>query len=128
MAALFDNSVLDAALDEIGGANALHVCKGTPTDYASAVNPSNSLASVTLDSGDFTKADHATSGRQITVAAQGDVEVDANGTPAYYCLVNTSTSTLLAMTEVDDASPDLTSGSTTDIPAVTFSVADPTVV
>lgn len=124
MPALFDDTVLNASLNAIAAATTLHICSGTPTDFASV--GSNSLASVALTSGDFAQANHPTSGRQVTVAAQSDVEVTASGAPAYYCLVDTDT--LLAMTEVDSASPDLTDGSSTDIPAVTFSVADPTVV
>ena len=123
MPALFDDAVLDAALDEIATATTLHICEGTPADFT-AVGTS-SLASVALTSGDFTKANHATSGRQVTVAAKAGVSVAETGTPGHYCLVDGTT--LLARTEVNPASPDLTQNSTVDIPAVTFSVADPVV-
>lgn len=134
MPAFFDDTVvLDALLGGIDNATALHICKGAaPASYAAATG-TNSMATATLTSGDFTApANHATSGRQITVAAKSGVTVNANAgagaQPTYYCLVITASTTLVAYTEVDSGSPALTSGSTVNIPAVTFSVADPTVV
>lgn len=126
MAALFDNSVLDAALNVIkNGATSLRICSGTPTNFATA--DSLSLADVNVSSADFTgPAAHATSGRQIVVAAKSAVPVDVSGTPTHYALV--SGSVLLAMTEVNPGSPGLTSGSTVDIPTVNFSIAAPSVV
>ena len=131
MAALFDNDVLDAALDEIRGANSLRICSGAPTTYAAAETAT--LASVALTAADFTApVDGTPNGRATTVSAKADVPVLAaagGGTkPTHYCLLDTTGSRLLAMTEVNSASPNLSSGSTTDIPAVTFSIADPTVV
>lgn len=126
MAALYDNSVLDAALNVIkSNSTALHICSGAPTDHASVLTLS--LADVAVASTDFTgPADHATSGRQVVVAAKADVPVDVSGTPAHYALI--SGTVLLAMTEVNPSSPDLTAGSTVDIPTVNFSIADPSVV
>ena len=124
MPALFDDTVLDAALDVIATGTALHICSGTPADRAAVLT--NSLATVALDAGDFAKSNDEVSGRQVTVAAQAGVSVTASGVPAHYCIIDGTT--LLARTEVDPTSPDLTSGSTTDIPAVAFEIADPTVV
>lgn len=125
MAAFISDTALDAALGVIDNATALHICSGTaPADRAAVI--SASLADVAVDAGDFTLADHATSGRQVTVAAQSGVTVDVSGTPTYYCLIDGTN--ILAYTEVNPSSPNLTSGSTVDIPAVIFSVADPTVV
>lgn len=124
MPALFDDSVLDAALDKIATATALHICSGTPTTRAAVL--SASLATVSVASGDFTKANGTTDGRKVTVAAKSGVSVTASGTAAHYCLIDASV--LLARTEVDASSPALTSGSTTDIPAVAFEVGDPVVV
>lgn len=123
MAFLLHDTVLDAPAAVIDNATALHICSGTPTDRATAV--SQSLADVAVAPGDFTSANHATSGRQVTVAVKNGVTVDVTGTAAHYCLVDATT--LLAMTEVDPASPGLTSGSTVNIPAVVFSFADPVV-
>lgn len=124
MPALFANSVLDAALDVIATGTALHICSGTPTDRATAI--AASLATVGLDAGDYTKADGDVDGRKVTVGAQAGVSVTADGTPAHYAIVDATT--LLAMTTVDPSSPDLTTGSTTDIPAVAFELGDPGVV
>lgn len=123
MPALFDNSVFDAALAEIATGTALHICSGTPADRAAVLT--NSLATVALDAGDFTIADGDTSGRKTTVGAQAAVPVTATGTPAHYCIIDATV--LLARTEVDAGSPGLTSGSTTDIPAVDLEFLDPTV-
>lgn len=121
---LFHDDVLDAALDELDTANALHICSGTPTDHATTI--SLSLATVALDAGDYTLGDATPDGRGLTVAAQAGVAVAASGIPAYYCLVDGTR--LLARTEVNEQSPDLTEGSTVDIPAVPFSIADPIIV
>ena len=126
MAASYDSSVLDAALNVIkNNATVLHICSGTPTDRASVL--SSSLANVAVGTGDFTgPAAHATSGRQVVVGAKSGVAVTATGTPAHYALI--SGSVLLALTEVNPSSPGLTSGSTVDIPTVNFSIAAPSVV
>lgn len=121
MAAYFHDDVIDAALDELDGANALHICSGTPTDRASVT--SLSLATIVLDAGDYTTSNATPNGRGLTVAAQTGVDVVESGTPTYYCLVDDLR--LLAMAEVDDLSPDLTDGSTTNLPVVEFSIADP---
>lgn len=124
MPALFDSSVQDAALDKIATSTALHICSGTPTTRAAVLT--NSLATVSVSGGDFTKAAGNVDGRKVTVAAKSGVSVTTSGTALHYCLVDAST--LLARTEVDAASPALTSGSTTNIPAVVFEVGAPTVV
>lgn len=124
MPALFHDTVLDAALDVIAGATALHICSGTPATRADVL--AASLATVTVDPADFTKANGAIDGRRVTVAAQADVPVTASGTAAHYCLVDGTN--LIARTEVDASSPALTDGSTTSIPAVSFELGDPTIV
>ena len=121
MPALFDDTVLDAALDKIITGTALHVCSGTPADRAAVLT--NTLATVALDAGDFNKANGSTDGRKVTVAAQSGVSVTASGTPAHYCIIDGTR--LLARTTVNPASPALTSGSTTNIPAAEFEVGDP---
>lgn len=123
MPALFDDAVLDAALDVIATGTALHICSGTPTDRATVL--ASSLATVALDAGDFAKANGDTNGRKVTVAAQAGVPVTTSGTALHYCVIDATR--LLARTEVDATSPDLTSGSTTDIPAVDFEIGDPVV-
>lgn len=121
MAFFYNDSVLDAALNVIGTATTLRICSGTaPTTVAAAT--SQTLATTSVTSGNFTKADHTT-GRKTTVAAKPGVSVTATGTPTHYVLHDASN--VLAVTEVDPATPGFTAGSTTDIPAVVFAVADP---
>lgn len=124
MSALFDTSVQDAALDKLATSVMLRICSGSPTSRATAVT--NTLASVSLSSGDFTKAAGTVDGRKVTVAAKSGVSVTASGTAASYCLDDGTT--LLARADVDASSPALTSGSTTNIPATAFEVGAPTVV
>lgn len=124
MTALYDTTVIDAALDKIATATVLHICSGTPASRATVL--SSSLANVTVSSGDFTKAAGNVDGRKVTVAAKTGVAVTTSGTAASYCLIDGTT--LLARTDVNAASPALTSGSTTSIPAVAFEVGAPTVV
>ena len=123
MPAQFHNDVLDGTLDVLETASALHISSGTPADYTAATG--SSLATITLDIGDYTTGDASPDGRGLTVAAQTGVPVTVDGAPTYYCLVDDTGQRLLARTEVDPTSPDLTSGSTVDIPTVVFSVADP---
>lgn len=124
MTAMFDSSVQDAALDKIATATALHICTGSPDSRATVL--SSSLATVAVVSGDFTKAAGSVDGRKVTVAAKAGVAVTSSGTPASYCLIDGTA--LLARTDVDAASPSLTVGSTTNIPATAFEVGAPTVV
>lgn len=118
----YDDSVLDAALDKIATATTLHICSGTPATRATVL--SSSLANITVDGSDFTKANGTTDGRKTTVGAQTGVSVTATGTPSRYALIDGTT--LLAWADVDPGSPGLTSGSTVDIPAVAFELGDPT--
>ena len=121
MPAMYDNTVIDAALNQIATATALHITSGTPATRADVLT--NSLATVAVDAGDYTIGDGDVDGRKVTVAAQNGVAVSTSGTPAHYCLIDGTT--LLARTTVDPSSPDLTSGSTVDIPAVDFEIGDP---
>jgi hypothetical protein len=124
MTAYFDTSVQDAALNQIATATALYICSGTPTTRATVL--SSALATVTVASGDFTKAAGTVDGRKVTVAAKSGVSVTASGTAGSYCLVDGSI--LIARADVDASSPALTSGSTTNIPAVSFEVGAPVTV
>lgn len=124
MPALFDTSVLDAALDKVSTATELHIVSGTPATRATVL--SSSLATVAVAAGDFSKSAGVVDGRRVTVAAKSGVPVTASGTAAHYCLIDGTT--LLARTEVDASSPALTQGSTTGIPAVSFEIGAPSVV
>lgn len=122
MAALYDQSVYDAALNVIRSSTTLRVCSGTPTDRASAVT--NTLATVSVSTSDFTLGAGSPSGRQVVVAAKSGVAVTVSGTAGHYCLDNGTT--LLARVGVNPASPALTASSTVDIPATTWTFTSPT--
>lgn len=122
-----DDGVMDAALDEIALANALHVCSGTPADRAAAI--ANSLATVALTpgagNGDFTLANGDTNGRKLTLAQQADLSITADGTAAHYCLID-GTRLLRRRTLTSQL---LTSGGTVTVPADDVSeIGDPAVV
>lgn len=121
MAALFDTSIQDAALDKIATATALYICSGSPATRATVL--SSALATVAVSSADFTKSAGTVDGRKTTVAAKSGVAVTASGTAASYCLVDGTT--LLARTDVNASSPALTQGSTVNIPATTFEIGAP---
>ncbi len=123
MAKLVDNSVLDAALNEIkNNCDKMTVCRNTPTTYASA-NATDALGDVAMVSGDFTVADGDTSGRKVTVAQKSGVTVDVTGDATHVALLDTSNSTLLYATTCTTQS--LTSGNTITFPAWDIEIADP---
>lgn len=124
MPAAVDVSVADAYLDKISTGTALHVCSGTPATRTQVI--SQSLATVALTSADFTKGAGSPDGRRVTVAAKAGVPVTVTGTPLHYAVIDATV--MLARTEVNAASPSLTQGSTTSIPATPFDVGTPVVV
>lgn len=109
--------VMDAALDKVATATTLRVCSGAsnPTDLTAAT--AATLASVTVDSGDFTKAD-GTSGRKVTVAQQATIPITASGDAT--CITLDDGTNLLYVTTCTTQA--LTSGGTVTIPewSVTF--------
>ena len=120
MSKFASDSVLDALLDEIATGTILTVCSTQPTTRTEAVT-TYKLADVTIDSGDFSKADGSPNGRKLTVAQQDNVAVDSSGTAQHVAICDGSN--LLYVTTVTSQS--LTSGNTVTIPAWTVTVADP---
>lgn len=120
MPAFMHDDVYDAALGVLDGATNLYICSGTPADRAAVL--AASLATIALDAGDYALANGTPDGRGLTVAAQNGVAVTASGTPAHYCLIDGTR--LLARAEINPSSPNLTTGSTVDIPATTFEIGD----
>ena len=119
MAKWANDLMMDAALDYVAGALALHVCSSQPADRAAAL--AASLADVVVDSGDFTKANGDTSGRKVTVGQQSNVTIDNNGTATHVALIDGST--LRYVTTC--TSQGLTAGGTVTVPAFDIEVADP---
>jgi hypothetical protein len=119
MAKWANDSVLDALLDKVATSTQLLVTTSQPADRAAAL--AASLASVTVDSGDFAKADGSTNGRKLTIAQQSNVAVTATGSATHVSLVDGTN--LLYVTTVTTQT--LTSGNTVTVPAWTITVADP---
>lgn len=117
------NATIDAMLDYVAGATAMHVISAYALDDTRATVVGNSLANVTVASGDFTKADGASgNGRQVTVAAKSGVSVTATNTATHVALVDASTVRYVTTC----TSQSLTSGNTVNLPSWVISVADPT--
>ena len=116
-----NDSVMDAALDEVATATMLRVCSGAnnPADRAAAV--AATLASIAVDGSDFVKSD-GTSGRKTTVGAQSGVAITVTGDATCICL-DDGTSLLYVTTCTTQT---LTSGGTVTVPAWAVSFGDPT--
>jgi len=120
MGKYINDAIMDAAHDEvIDNANQIHVCATEPTTRTEAVT-TNNLASGTISSGDFTKANGDTSGRKNTVAAQTGLSITSSGTADHIAI--TDATRLLVVTTC--ASQALTSGGTVDIAAFDHEIAD----
>lgn len=119
MAKKVDNSVLDAALDEIATATSLTVCSAEPTDQSDVANVA--LADATVDGSDFTNADGDVSGRKVTVAQQSDIAIDSSGEATHVALDDGTD--LLYVTTCD--AQDLTSGGTVTVPSWDVEIEDP---
>lgn len=113
-----NDSVMDAALDVIAGANTLLLTTSQPANRAAAL--SAALADVTVSSGDFSKSDGA-SGRMLTVASKVDFTVDTTGTPNHVCLIDGSD--LLYVTTC--TGQPLTAGNTVTTSSWTVQIDDP---
>jgi uncharacterized membrane protein len=113
--------VLDAALDKIATATIMTLCSAQPTTRTEAVT-TFALASVTMASGDFTKAAGDTSGRKVTMAAKSGISVTASGTATHVALCD-GTQVLHVTTVTSQA---VTSGNTANIAAWKAEFADVT--
>lgn len=115
---VFDNglTVLDTEADEI------HVTSSEATTYAEATSTYTLGNSGSLSIG--APADRAGGGRQVTVAAISDGSVTGTGTAAYYAIVDTSNSRLLA-TGALSSSQSVTSGNAFTLAGFTIGIPDP---
>jgi hypothetical protein len=118
------DATIDAMLDYIAGATAMHAISAYAADDTYATVTGNSLADVVMAGGDFTKAAGDTSGRKVTVAAKSGVNVDVTGTATHVALVNTAGTTVRYVTTC--TSQALTSGNTVNFPSWKVEVNDPT--
>lgn len=123
MAKWMNDAGADAALDYWTDADEMVLCSQEPTTYAEATS-TYALADVAMTGGDFTKADAAGGGRQVTVAAKSGITPDANGTGTHVALVQSSGSTLRYVTTCPSQAVD--TGIPVDIGSWKITLADPT--
>lgn len=114
--------VLDGLLDKVAEANKLTLCSGQPTTFTEA-NATNMLASIAMDSGDFSKADNGAN-RRLTIAAQSALTYNAAGSADHVALVDTVNSRLLNVTTCPARS--IQSGDTINTASYTADVNQPT--
>lgn len=120
MAKWSKDSVMDAALDVIATGTIITVCSAQPTNRTEAVTTYR-LADVTVDSGDFSKANGDINGRKLTIAQQDNVPVDTTGTATHVAICD-GTDLLYVTTCTSQL---LTSGNTVTLPAWDAEIADP---
>ena len=125
MAKYVDDSILDAALNEIkNNCNKMTVCSAQPSSYAEANNGGSVfLGDVTMASADFNITDGDVSGRKCAVGQKKEVNVDVTGTATHVALLDTAASKLLYVTT--STSLALTSGNTLTFNAWDIEIADP---
>lgn len=116
MVAQLHDSAMDAAYDVVDQGNAVHVITGYAADDTRATVIAASLATtaMTINTGDYTKADGAAGNRsrRVTMAAKSGVSVTVTGTATHVAIID-ATNVLLVTTCTSQA---LTSGNTVNIP------------
>lgn len=115
---VFDNglTVLDTE------ANRLDICSTAPTTYTEATSTYTLGNKTSLSIG--APADRTGGGREVAVASFTDGSVTASGTAAYYAIVDTTNSRLLA-TGALSSSQAVTSGNTFSISSFKIGIPDP---
>lgn len=115
---VFDNglTVLDTE------ANRLDICSAAPTTYTEATSTYTLGNKTSLSIG--APADRTGGGREVTVAAFTDGSVTGTGTAAYYAIVDTTNSRLLATGSLS-SSQSVTSGNTFSISSFKIGIPDP---
>lgn len=115
---VFDNglTVLDTE------ANRLDICSTAPTTYTEATSTYTLGNKTSLSIG--APADRTGGGREVTVASFTDGSVTASGTAAYYAIVDTTNSRLLATGSLS-SSQAVTSGNTFSISSFKIGIPDP---
>lgn len=119
MAKAIPDVTMDPSLDKLATATRMTALSSQPANFAAIA--AALLASQTMTSGDFAKADD-TSGRKLTVAAKNAVSVTATGTATHVALDDGTT--LLGVTTC--TSQALTSGNQVNFPAWKWNIQDPT--
>lgn len=125
MAKAAPDAMLDASLDYVAASTRLFVCSTQPTNYTEA-SSTYALADVTIDSGDFSKANGDTSGRKLTVAAQNGLLIDASGTALHIALASAADTTLRYVTTCTSQALTANGSNTVNVPAWDIELSDPT--
>lgn len=114
--------VLDAALSKLDTeANRLDITSTEATTYTEATSTYTLGNKTSLSVG--SAADRSPNGRKVTVAAITDGSVTGTGTAAYWAIVDTGNSRLLA-TGALSASQSVTSGNTFTLAAFDIGIPD----
>ena len=117
---MISNSVLDAALNKIASATAIHITVADPADRDAAI--ANSMASYAPS---FSAIAEATGGgRKITKQAGSDSAAEAGGTPGFRAYVDATE--LLYSEPVGAGSTDIAAGGEVNDGASTITIGDPT--
>jgi ferric-dicitrate binding protein FerR (iron transport regulator) len=121
MAKFTPDAVLDLPLDKIATATSYTLCSTQPTNRTEAVT-TYALASTTAAPGDFTKANGASSGRQVTVAAKSGISIATSGSAQHVALCDGTA--LLHVTTIPAQT--VTAGNTANVGAFVVTFNDPT--
>lgn len=117
---VFDNglTVLDTEADK------LYICSTQPATYTEAIT-TYALGNKSLAAGDVSApADRTGGGRKVTVSALSGGSVTATGTAAYYAIVDSVNTRLLAAGDLG-ATQAVTSGNTFSLTTLDIGIPDP---
>jgi hypothetical protein len=124
MSKWINDAALDAALNYVrANCDLLIICSQQPTTYTEATS-TYALGSVAMTPNtDYTLADGAVDGRQLTVAAKTRVPITVSGTATHIALCKTGDSSLRLVTTC--ASQAVVAGGSADCPTWKIALADP---
>ena len=124
MAYNISDTVFDEALNYLkNNCTKVVVLSADPAGSYTNANTDNAtgsgikIAEKTVSSSDFTLANGATDGRKVTVGAQNDVAVGADGDASHVAWLDTGNSEVLFVTQLTTNRTGLTQSDTLDIPA-----------
>ena len=122
MAGFLNNDVYDSGLSELADGNELHICSAMPTTYTEAiVTYTLGVKTTPTISAPGAKAG---GGREVTISAITDGAVTGTDTAAYFAIVDTTTSRLLAAQALGTPQV-VTSGNVFTTTALKIGIASP---
>ncbi len=116
------DTVLDVALNHLkNNVTKLILCDASPATYADATTNNGTgtgvrLGEVTVESGDFTLADHTPGGRKVTVAAKS-ATLSAAGDGSHVAWVDVTNTAVLKVLPLDAVLTGLPSSGTVNLPS-----------